>query len=204
MISAMSLLARFLEYVGRKKGKGLEHHSFAATSEIEPLLLMRIMRILQEVALIVPPPVRRPDHTHRRRPQGGSCCIYPIYGPAHWKQPDTYARFSDIVEESGASAIIDGFSYFMDERDNEHRNNEEARGEGSRAQGILSTSGTMTQCQGERQGTGAQPVTISEDEFELIMGIFEKSPITRHRSSISYAFCCPSHVNGDRSPVNRA
>jgi len=77
---------------------------------------MRIMRILQEVALIAPPPVRRSDHTHRRRPQGGSCCIYPIYRPAHWKQPDTYARFSDIVEESGASAIDDGFSYFMDER----------------------------------------------------------------------------------------
>ena len=78
--------------------------------------------------------------------------------------------------------------------DKEHRNNEEAREEGSRAQGILSTSGTTTQCQGERQGTDAQPVTISEDEFELIMGIFEKSPITRHRSSILYAFCCPSHV----------
>ena len=98
-----------------------------------------------------------------------SCCIYPIYRPAHWKQPDTYARFSDIVEESG----IDGFSYSMDGRDKGclDRNNEEARGEGSRAQGILSTSRTTTQCQGERKGTG---VTSSEDEFELVMGIFEK------------------------------
>jgi len=115
-----------------------------------------------------------------------------IYCPAHWKQPDAYARFSDTIEESGASAIIDGFSYSMDKWDNEwlDRNNEEARGEGSRAQGALATSGTTPQCQGERKGTG---VTSSEDEFELVMGIFEKSPITRHRSSISYAFCCPSH-----------
>jgi len=163
-------------------------------------------------------PIHCESFTSLHRPQTtrGSCCIYPILRawlttmrrssncPAHWKQPDAYARFSDTIEESGASAIIDGFSYFMDERDKEHRNNEEARGEGSRAQGILSTSATTTQCQGERQGIGAQPVTISEDEFELIMGIFEKSPITRHRSSISYAFCCPLRVNGDRSPVNRA
>lgn len=107
-----------------------------------------------------------------------------IYHPAHWKQPDAYARFSDTVEESGASAIIDGFSYFMDERDKEwlDRNNEEARGEGTSAQGALSTSGTTTRSglsQRSAKAKGkepdcAQPVTISEDEFELVMGIFEK------------------------------
>ena len=107
-----------------------------------------------------------------------------IYRPAHWRQPDAYARFSDTVEESGASAIIDGFSYFMDERDKQwlDRNNEEARGEGTSAQGALSTSGTTTRSglsQRSAKAKGkepdcAQPVTISEDEFELVMGIFEK------------------------------
>jgi len=125
-----------------------------------------------------------------------------IYCPAHWKQPDTYARFSDTVEESGASAIIDGFSYSMD---NEwlDRNNEEARGEGTRAQGTLATSGTTTQCQGERQGTGLCSACYYLGRF--VMGIFENVTHDKTRSFIPYVFCCPLHVNfDDRSPVNRA
>ena len=39
---------------------------------------------------------------------------YEIYSLTHWKQPDAYTLFSDAVEESGASAIIDDFSCFMD------------------------------------------------------------------------------------------
>ncbi|KAL4080474.1 enhancer of polycomb-like-domain-containing protein [Scleroderma citrinum] len=107
-----------------------------------------------------------------------------IYRPSPWRQSDAYVRFSDTVEESCSSAIIDGFSYFLDERDKEwlDRNNEEARGEGTSAQGALSTSGTTTRSglsQRSAKAKGkepdcAQPITISEDEFELVMGIFEK------------------------------
>lgn len=107
-----------------------------------------------------------------------------IYRPTPWRQPDAYVRFSDTVEETCASAIIDGFSYFLDERDKEwlDRNNEEARGEGTSAQGALSTSGTTTRSglsQRSAKAKGkepdcAQPITILDDEFELVMGIFEK------------------------------
>ena len=67
------------------------------------------------------------------------------------------------------------------------RNNEEANGEGSCAQGALSTSRTTMQCQGKRQGTGVQPVMISEDEFELVMGIFEK--VTHDKTPFLHTVC---------------
>jgi enhancer of polycomb-like protein len=45
------------------------------------------------------------------------------------------------VEESTASGIAGGFTHYMDERDQEwlNRNNEEARGKGTSAQGAVST-----------------------------------------------------------------
>ncbi|KAI6018157.1 enhancer of polycomb-like-domain-containing protein [Pisolithus microcarpus] len=107
-----------------------------------------------------------------------------FYPPHRWKQPEPYVRFSETVEESCASAIIDGFTYFMDERDKEwlDRNNGEARGEGTSAQGALPISGTTTRSGMSQRSAKAkgkepdcnQPVTITEDEFELVMGIFEK------------------------------
>ncbi|KAH7904491.1 hypothetical protein BJ138DRAFT_1237334 [Hygrophoropsis aurantiaca] len=72
----------------------------------------------------------------------------------------------------------------MDERDNEwlDRNNEEARGEGTSVQGSVSTPGTTTRSglsQRSAKSKGKEPesaqaVGIAEDEFELVMGIFEK------------------------------
>ena len=102
----------------------------------------------------------------------------------------------------------------MDERDRKwlDRNNEGAHGEGSCAQGALSTSGTTT-CSSLSQHNAkakgkeldcAQPVTMSEDEFELVMGIFEK--VTHDKSPFLYTvrILLPSHINDDQSPVNRA
>ncbi|KAG6329589.1 hypothetical protein ID866_9500, partial [Astraeus odoratus] len=107
-----------------------------------------------------------------------------LYPSNSWKQPDAYIRSSETVEESGSSAIIDGFTYYMDERDKEwlDRNNEEARGEGTSAQGALSVSGATTRSGLSQRSAKAKgkepdcalPVTITEDEFELVMGIFEK------------------------------
>ncbi|KII84772.1 hypothetical protein PLICRDRAFT_57292 [Plicaturopsis crispa FD-325 SS-3] len=107
-----------------------------------------------------------------------------LYPPGVWRDHETYVRTSETVDECTADALNGPFTYYMDERDNDWlaKNNEEARGEGTSAQGAVSSGGTTT-----RSGAGsrsskakgkepeaAQPSVISEDEFELVMGIFEK------------------------------
>ncbi|KAF8127863.1 enhancer of polycomb-like-domain-containing protein [Boletus edulis] len=107
-----------------------------------------------------------------------------LHPPNRWTQPDAYVRSSETVEESVSSGLVDGFTYYMDERDKEwlDRNNEEARGEGTSVQGAVSASGATTRSYPQRSAKAkgkepesAQAVSITEDEFELVMGIFEKS-----------------------------
>ncbi|KAJ3557054.1 hypothetical protein NP233_g11834 [Leucocoprinus birnbaumii] len=68
----------------------------------------------------------------------------------------------------------------MDERDKEwlDKNNEEARGEGTSLQGAVSASGTRTSARSAKakgkEPDVSQPVVVSEDEFELVVGIYEK------------------------------
>jgi enhancer of polycomb-like protein len=72
----------------------------------------------------------------------------------------------------------------MDERDQEwlDKNNEEARGEGTSAQGAVSAGGTSTRSGSSLRSAKAKgkepevskPLVISENEFELVMGLFEK------------------------------
>ncbi|KIJ67208.1 hypothetical protein HYDPIDRAFT_25680 [Hydnomerulius pinastri MD-312] len=106
-----------------------------------------------------------------------------LYPPDRYVQPDSYIRSSETVEEACSSALIDAFTYFMDERDKDwlDRNNEEARGEGTSAQGALSANGTTARSGPGRSAKAkgkepesAQAVAITEDEFELVMGVFEK------------------------------
>lgn len=106
-----------------------------------------------------------------------------LYPPGRWTDPFNYIRSSDSVEESIKDAIANGFTYYMDERDQEwlEKNNEEARGEGTSAQGAVSSGGTTTRSGLGRGGKGkgkepdvTSPVAMSEEEFELVMGIFEK------------------------------
>jgi enhancer of polycomb-like protein len=103
-----------------------------------------------------------------------------LYPPRRWKDPATYISTSTTVEESCTSALANGFTYYMDERDKEwlDKNNEEARGEGTSAQGALSASGTRTSSRSAKakgkEPEVSQPITVSEDEFELVMGLFEK------------------------------
>ncbi|KAI8986868.1 enhancer of polycomb-like-domain-containing protein [Trametes punicea] len=102
-----------------------------------------------------------------------------LYPPGRWKDPITYVKSSDTVEESISFALANGFIYYMDERDKEwlDRNNQEARGEGTSAQGAMSGTSTRSGRSAKAKGKDpdfAQPVAMTEDEFELVMAIFEK------------------------------
>ncbi|KZT10653.1 uncharacterized protein LAESUDRAFT_343366 [Laetiporus sulphureus 93-53] len=102
-----------------------------------------------------------------------------LYPPGRWKDPCTYVKSSDTVEESTSFALANGFIYYMDERDKEwlDKNNEEARGEGTSAQGAISASTTRSVRSMKAKGKEpdvAQSVAMLEDEFELVMAIFEK------------------------------
>jgi len=75
------------------------------------------------------------------------------------------------------------------------KNNEEARGEGTSAQGAVSATGTRSSSRSAKakgkEPDVVQPVAITEDEFELVIGIFEKA--THERTEFLH------HVCGDDS-----
>ncbi|KAL1943915.1 hypothetical protein VTO73DRAFT_3733 [Trametes versicolor] len=102
-----------------------------------------------------------------------------LYPSGRWKDPVTYVKSSDTIEEATSYALANGFIYYMDERDKDwlDKNNEEARGEGTSAQGALSGTSTRSGRSAKSKGKEpdvVQPVVMSEDEFELVMCIFEK------------------------------
>lgn len=86
-----------------------------------------------------------------------------LYPPGKWKDPVTYLKSSDSTEEATIFALAGGFIYYMDERDKEwlDKNNEEARGEGPSKRP-------------SRKGKEPETIPMTEDEFELVMAIFEK------------------------------
>ncbi|KAI0072088.1 hypothetical protein K474DRAFT_1686787 [Panus rudis PR-1116 ss-1] len=103
-----------------------------------------------------------------------------LYPPGRWTDPVNYLKSSDTVEESISFALAGGFIYYMDERDKEwlDKNNEEARGEGTSAQGAISGTSTRSGRSSKAKGKDpevSQPIAMSEDEFELVMAIFEKA-----------------------------
>ncbi|KAJ3812653.1 enhancer of polycomb-like-domain-containing protein [Lentinula aff. lateritia] len=103
-----------------------------------------------------------------------------LYPADRWKDPVSYIQSSSVIDEYTAAALADGCTYYMDERDKEwlDRNNEEARGEGTSAQGsVFTSSGRVSGRSAKGKGKeseDAQPSLMSEDEFELVMGLFEK------------------------------
>ena len=114
-----------------------------------------------------------------------------LYLPNKWKDPATYAVTSVTVEEKIINGLGNGFTYYMDERDKEwlDKNNEEARGEGTSAQGAVSgtrTSSRSAKAKG-KEPEASQPVVVSEDEFELVMGVFEK--VTHERTEYLHHVC---------------
>lgn len=106
-----------------------------------------------------------------------------LYPASRWVDPSSYVKFSYTVEETLPRPLNDGFTYVMDERDLAwlEKNNAEARGEGTSSQAAPAAAGTTTRSGGSRtsKGKGKEadaplPVHISEDDFELVMGLFEK------------------------------
>jgi enhancer of polycomb-like protein len=104
-----------------------------------------------------------------------------LYPTGVFKDSHNFLMSSYTVEDKTMHGLTDGFTYYMDERDKEwlDKNNEEARGEGTSALGGV-TSPTTRHSPRSTRGKGKEPdsvqaVKISEDEFELVMGIFEKT-----------------------------
>ena len=104
-----------------------------------------------------------------------------LYPAGVYKDSHNFLMSSYTVEDKTMHGLTDGFTYYMDERDKEwlDKNNEEARGEGTSAQGtLLSPTGTRYSARSAK-AKGKEPeivqfALITEDEFELVMGLFEK------------------------------
>lgn len=126
-----------------------------------------------------------------------------LYPTDKWTEPDSYVKFSYTVDQCITTALTDGFTYLMDERDEDwlEKNNQDARGEGSSAQGASLASGTTTRSGALHRSAKSrgkepevlQPVLMSPDEFELVMGVFEKATHDKtpflHLVSLSYSDC---------------
>ncbi|KAJ6589002.1 enhancer of polycomb-like-domain-containing protein [Mycena capillaripes] len=95
-----------------------------------------------------------------------------LYPSNRWKDPISFLRTTQTVEEACSNAFVDHeFTYYMDEIDKQwlDKNNQEARGEGTSAQGARSAPKGK-----DKSPEIGVPVSISEDEFELVMGLLEK------------------------------
>ena len=102
----------------------------------------------------------------------------------------TYVKSSDTIKEATYVALVNSFGiYYMDERDKEwlDQNKEEVCGEGTSAQGAISStspsSGRNAKAKGKEPDL-AQPVAASEDKFKLVMAIFEK--VTHEKTEFLY------------------
>ncbi|KAJ7462695.1 hypothetical protein B0H11DRAFT_2053876 [Mycena galericulata] len=96
-----------------------------------------------------------------------------LYPTNKWQDPVSYLQTTQTVEEACANAFADyEYTYFMDEDDKRwlDKNNQEARGEGTSASSVLHSSHKGK----EKEPEIGVPVSITEDEFELVMGLFEK------------------------------
>ncbi|KAF7361342.1 Enhancer of polycomb-like protein [Mycena sanguinolenta] len=95
-----------------------------------------------------------------------------LYPSNRWVDPISYLKTTQTCEEACSNALVDHeFTYFMDEIDKQwlDKNNQEARGEGTSAQGARPVS--KGKAKSPEMGV---PVSISEDEFELVMGLLER------------------------------
>jgi enhancer of polycomb-like protein len=112
---------------------------------------------------------------------------YERHYPTHrWSTPQTYLRSTDTLEDTVQYGLSNGFSYYMDERDKEwlEKNNQAANGESTSAQAIVS-GGLTARASRSSKLKGKDPdicvaVHIKEDEFELVMGLFEKETDERY------------------------
>lgn len=99
-----------------------------------------------------------------------------LYPPNKWRDPITYIHSTQSVEEACTNALADHeYTYYMDEIDKQwlDKNNSEARGEGTSTHGACSTARSPRKGKNKEPEIGV-PVSITEDEFELVMGLLEK------------------------------
>ncbi|KAJ6602383.1 hypothetical protein DFH09DRAFT_447337 [Mycena vulgaris] len=95
-----------------------------------------------------------------------------LYPSDRWRDPISYLQTTQTVEEACANALVDDeCTYYMDEVDKQwlDKNNQEARGEGTSAQGARPARKGK-----DKEPEMGVPVSITEDEFELVMGLLEK------------------------------
>lgn len=101
-----------------------------------------------------------------------------LYPANRWSDPAPYIFSSLTVEVCVSGGLAHGATYYMDEKDEEwlSKNNEEARGVGTSSQAALN-SGTRTSVRSTKakgkESDNNSAIEISEDQFELVMGLFE-------------------------------
>lgn len=101
-----------------------------------------------------------------------------LYPANRWSDPVPYIFSSFTVEECVSGGLAHGATYYMDEKDEEwlSKNNEEARGVGTSSQAALNSgtraSARSTKAKGKESDNNS-PIEVSEDQFELVMGLFE-------------------------------
>lgn len=126
----------------------------------------------RKAALLAPPP---PPAPHIPTPDAGGKVenyaeLYPDIG---FQSSIMLVKSSDTVEDHLGDALGGGFAYFLDERDAEwlEKSNKSATG------GPGDVSGTprarSAKARGKEPET-ASSTAISEDDFELVMGLFER------------------------------
>jgi enhancer of polycomb-like protein len=112
---------------------------------------------------------------------------YDDYYPFNcWIPSQTHLRFADTLEDIIQLGLSNGYSYYMDERDLEwlEKNNQSANGESTSAQAIAA-SGLTSRSSRTSKAKGKEPdlcnaLVMNEDEFELVMGLFEKETDERY------------------------
>ncbi|KAF8587580.1 hypothetical protein K439DRAFT_810742 [Ramaria rubella] len=124
-----------------------------------------------------------------------------LYPDKRYRDPATHLRFSDSLDEACTGGLSGSFTYFLDERDAEWlaQHNGAAKGEGTSTGGNVTAVNGIANGQnsslrgvsrlphgrsGKAKGKEpehSQPPTsldstlvIEEDQFELVMGLFEK------------------------------
>ncbi|KAK7028289.1 enhancer of polycomb-like protein [Favolaschia claudopus] len=95
-----------------------------------------------------------------------------LYPPGKWKDPASYLKTTQTVEEACINGLVEqDYNYYIDEMDKQwlDKNNQAARGEGTSAQGARAVRKGK-----DKSPEIGVPVSISEDEFEFVMGVLEK------------------------------
>ena len=97
------------------------------------------------------------------------------YEPIPWEPSTLLTKSSETLEELQGDALGGGYAYVLDERDTDwlERSNKLANGEGSSSSPTRVVRTPKARGGKEPEGT-ANPVAISEDDFELVMGLFER------------------------------